>query len=788
MHSILHDLRLTFRHLVRHRAFSAIVLATLALGIGATSTFFSILNAVALRPLPFENPNELVAIDRVARSGAVRSRIAAAQLATLRDAAGLSSAVAYVTRPVTISGAVAAEQVTGAEVSADLFALLGVPLLRGHSRFAGDDAPVAVISHDVWAQRFASDPAAVGAIIGIDGTAHTVVGIAAAGFGFPADARVWFPMAPHPAQRRVDVVARLPRGFSPHDADTSLRAMPAPLIADARNGTTWTFAAVPLRDAVLGSKQRDAAMVLLVASALVLVVACANLAGLLLAYMSGRRHELAVRAAIGATRGRLVRQLMMESIALAAIGGLLGVLLAQWGVDLFIGTLGKPGGAAWMTFAVDGRVLLFAVGVSVVTAILFGTAPAIGGSRVDIRAVLQEAAPSSRPGGRHAARRILVGAQVALSLGLVAGGASVVMSSMSMEDVHPGFDRDGVFVLRTPLPGTRYDAPAARMAFVDAARERVRALAGVSAVSAVSHAPLVDRNVPATNFMLEGWFAAESLPYASFRFVDADYIEVMRIPIRSGRAFTPAEARDTGSAAIMINETMARRHWAGRDPVGARIRLPAAANPSAWFTIVGVVGDVAQRKLPSEPENQMYFALPHGRDVAFVVRAAPNAAIAGATREALRAIDGSVAITAHSMEGSYKAYSRDRRQQGFVLTALGLVAVLVAALGVYGVMLLTVAERHRELAVRVALGGTRAVIVRLILGNAMRLVSAGVGVGLLLAIAVTTFLSSIFFGLQPFDLRVFGAASSLLAAVALAAAWWPARTAGRVDPMSALKN
>jgi putative ABC transport system permease protein len=795
MDSVIQDLRFTIRQLARQRAFTLIALVTLALGIGATSTFFSILNSVAFRPLPFLDADRLVAIDRVAPTGAGRSRISGAQFATVREAAPVDAAVAYVTRPVTVSagaagaGGAAAEQVAGAEISGDLFGLLGISLHTGRSLRTGEREPVAVISHEVWTRRFASDPAALGALVSLDGTAHTIVGIAAAGFGFPSDARVWFPLAPNSPQRRVDAIARLRRGVSPREAATSFGTIAATPLADAQEGTGWTFGAVPLRDAVLGSKQRDAAMVLLGASALVLIVACANLAGLMLAYMSSRRHELAVRAAMGAARRRLIRQLMMESAVLATAGGLLGALLAQWGVDLFISTLGKPGGASWMSFALDGKVLLFTLGVSAATALLFGMAPAIGGSRVDIRSVLQESRQSSGSGSGHRARRILVGAQVALSLGLVAGGTSVVMSSMSMEDVHPGFDREGLVMLRAALPGARYDAAPARMAFVDAARERLRGVPGVAAVSAVSHAPLVDRNPPVTNFMAEGWSSAGSLPIASLRFVDADYIDVMRIPIRGGRAFTPAEARDVRGTTILINDTMARRHWPGRDPIGGRIRLPGAANPGLWFTIVGVVGEVAQRKLPSEPENQIYFPLPNGRDVALALRVTSSPAIAGAAaREALQAIDASVAITAHGMDATYKAYALDRRQQGSVLAALGLIAVLVAALGVYGVMSLTVAERGRELAVRVALGSTSGGIVRLILANAVRLVSLGVGAGLVLAVAVTGFLSWIFFGLHAFDPRVFAAAAGILGGAALVAAWLPARTAGRVDPMAALKN
>ena len=788
MNGIVQDLRVAVRQLSRRRAFTAIVLATLALGIGATTTFFSVLNGVALTPLPFRDAGRLVAVARVAGAGTPRSPMSPEQLPVVQDSPVLAGVVAHASRSVTLAGDGGAVQATGAEVSGDLFALLGVPLLRGRWISPGATAPVAVISHDLWTRRFGAAEGALGATLSIDGTAHTIVGIAPEGFGFPGDARVWFPFA-GTAPGRVDAVARLRETIPFAEADAALRALPAALPTDTGDAAAWRFEPTPLRDAVLGSKQRDAALVLLLASGLVLVVACANLAGLLLAYVSGRRHELAVRAAIGAARWRLVRQLMAESLLLAVAGGALGVLVASWGTELFIATLGKPGGAGWLTFDVDARVVLFAFAAAAVTAMVFGVAPAIGGSRVDIRSVLQEDRPSSSSARRGRTRGILVGAQVALSLGLVTGGASVVMSSIAMGDVHPGFDRNGLVVVRTPLPGARYDSWPARMAFVDEARARLAAVPGVVSVSAISHAPLVDRNVPATTFMVQGWTAAEPLPYATFRFVDADYLEVMRVPIRRGRGFTLVEARDERGRTVLVNETMARRHWPGRDPVGDRLRLPGAADPNAWFTVIGVVGDVAQRNLPSEAENQMYFPLSAGRTVALVIRtAADPATIGAAARDAVSGIDASVAVSTHGLDGTYRAYARDRRLQGLVLAALGAVAVLVAALGVFGVMSLTVAERSREIAIRAALGGTPRTIARLILGSAVRLVSAGIGAGLLLALAVTGFLSSIFFGLRAFDPVLFAAGAGLLGGVALASSWWPARSAARVDPMAVLKR
>jgi putative ABC transport system permease protein len=787
MEGVIQDVRVALRQLERHRAFSVIVLVTLALGIGATSTFFSILNAVAFRPLPFPDPHRLISIQRTGPSG-ISPRIPFEAFDELRNARNpTSSVVAYVPRMLTLSGRGPAEQAPAAEISGDLFALLGIPLQLGRS-VEDADHRAAVISHDVWMRAYGSDRAVLGAEIVIDGATSTIVGVAPAGFGFPSDARVWVPLSTTASSGVVEAVGRLNEGISVAQADSLFRTVAVPAGMNEREAST--LRAVPLREVILGSKQRDAALVLLAASALVLAIACANLAGLFLAHISRRRHEMAVRTAIGAGRGRLVRQFMTESVLLALVGGLLGAILAQWGTDLFVSTLGKPGGAEWMAFTVDRRVVLFAMAVSLATSLFFGMAPAIGGSRVDIRSILHEAGGSAGGGIRSTRlRSALVVMQIALSLGLVAGGAAIVMSALNMRDVYPGFDREGLFALRVPLWGAAYDHPESRIAFVDDAVARIVAVPGVSSVTAVSHAPLIDRNPPATRFSLAGWSVAQELPHGSLRFVDPHYFAVMRIPIRRGRTFTDPEARDPRGTAVVINETMARRYWAESDVIGSRFRLPGAANPDVLFTVIGVVGDVAQRQLPGQPENQMYFPLPLARTVTLIFRApSEEAAVAARVRDAVRGIDEAVAVVPHSMAGTYRAYARDRQLQGLVLGALGLVAVLVAALGIYGVMSLMVAERTREIAIRSALGGSKKAILKLVLSRAFYVISIGVAGGLLVAGGVTAFLSSIFFGLQPFDPRVFAAAATLLAGVGLGASWWPAREASRVDPMSLLQR
>jgi putative ABC transport system permease protein len=587
----------------------------------------------------------------------------------------------------------------------------------------------------------------------------------------------------------VEVVARLAGGVSVQQADAALQTLAVPAPA----GLRWIATAVPLRDTMISGKHRNATLALLVASGLVLAIACANLGGLLLAFIGARKHELAVRSAIGATRLRLVRQLMTESLMLSLGGAVLGALVAQWAVDLFVSTVGLPRDAEWLEFAVDGRVLAFALVTSVGAALLFGVLPAFRGSRTDIRTVLQEdnRTASSSPRARRV-RTALVALQVALSLGLVAGATSIVLSSISIDAIEPGFNRERLLTIRTALVGTTYDMPARRMAFVDAASDRLRAVPGVAAVTAVSHVPVGDRDVPWWPFLLPGQDTAPNggrLPVTSVRFADSGYVEALGIPVLLGRTFTSGEARDVRARQLLISDSMARRYWPNGGAIGSRIRLTRELDAADWYTVIGVVGNVAQRQLPAAPENQVYLPLAQARDVTLVVRTTSDpAALAGAVREAVRGVDSGVAVSTRTMTEMYRWYTNDRQGQGLVLAVLGVVALLVAALGVYGVMALMVTERHREIAIRKALGGSNAAMRRLVLGRGLRLTSIGLGAGMALAMAMTSFLSSLFYGIRPFDLRVLGMTAALLGGVAIAASWWPARSAMRVDPMTVLKR
>ncbi len=791
----LRDVRVAVRQLARQPTFSIIAIVTLALGIGAATTCFSVLNAVALRPIPYADPDQLVAVDLMGPRGSGRAQLTLDGFRALADARGtFSGYVAYGTRTITGAAGGTAERVQAGEITGDVFSLLGKPVQIGRGLVPSDAGTrVVVIGNDFWVRVFGSDPQAIGRTMAVDGDQYVVVGVARPRFSFPQDSRMWLPLANEPRDRPVDVVARMQAGVSPVQADAAVRALPAGILPGQAKPERagWVATITPLRQIMLGTKQRNMALFVLSAAGLVLLIACANLAGLLTAYLGGRKHEIALRAAIGASRYRLVKQLMTESLLLALTGGALGVLLAQWGVAVFAAMLGTPRGADWIELTVDGRVLLFALLASTTTALLFGLAPAIGGSRADLRTVLQEArtAGGSRPRGRRL-RGALVAGQVALSIGLVAGAASIVMSSIGYDKLDTGFKRDGLFVLKVALASRAYEQPEQRFAFVDAAAARLRALPGVASVSATSHFPLADRDLPAAGFVLDGAApSGQRPPFAWLRFVDANYLSTMGIPVHRGRAFSAAEARDPRGRTVVINDTMARRYWPELDPVGERLRLVGSPDVDGWYTIVGVAGDVAQRHLPRQPENQMYLPLAPARELRLVVRAAADpAALAMTARETVRSVDDSLAVSAQTMEGAYEWYVNDRRIQGMVLGSIGGIGVLVAALGIFGIVSLMVTERRRELAIRSALGASRAAVMRLVLARGLALAGAGVFAGLLFAVGLTTFLSSIFIGVRAFDGLLLGLVAALLGGVALAASWWPARRAMRLDPMIELKQ
>ncbi len=794
MSTLFFDVRSGFRQVARYRGFSAMVILTLALGIGTTTTFFSLLNAFIFRPLPYADPDRLVAVRGLVDTGTVApSYESVARL----QRSPFDAVVAYTSHEVNATAPDGAERALRTRVSGDIFSLLGAQFSLGRPFLPRDLSatnPTAVISYSYWTRHYTADPSVVGRTIALDRVPHEIVGVAPDGFGFPEDTDIWVPLDVEPGRRSgpIDVVAKLADGVSVAQAGARLAALsgadPTHYAAGAHRGPD----VILLHDAMVSSKHRTLLTAVLTATLLVLLIACANLAGLLSAHLDSRRHEMAMRVALGARRTRIIRLLLIESVVLATAGGAFGILVAQWGIDLFGATLGKPEGAGWLNFALDGRVLLFAFAASLMTALLFGLGPAMAATGVDLRGVLQDdgrAVGVSRRGRRM--RALLVAAQITVSLGLVSAAWSIISSARGFSAVNPGFDTDRLVVLRLNLEGSAYDSAASRTAFVDRGVQRLAAIAGISGVTATTALPLADRSVPFSSIVFEGAEANATGASASLRYVLGNYPRIAGIPIRLGRSFSDSESADPNTPLVLVNDTMARRYWPGVSPIGKRLRLADSPSPHTWLTITGVVGGVSQRNPGDDPENQIYLpiAAARDRDVSFVVRAARDErAVVAPARQVLAALDKDLPIGARTMRDVYAWFENDRAGQGLVLAALGTVALLLAALGVYAIMSLLVSQQRQEFAIRLALGCSAEAVERLVLARGLRVASSGVVGGLILGGLLTMALSRIFYGVRAFDLTTMLGGATLLIVTALIASWWPTRRAMNVDPMVTLRK
>jgi len=794
MSTLFFDVRSALRQVARYRAFSTLVILTLALGIGATTTFFSLLNSLIFRPLPFSDPDRLVAVRGLVDRGDVPpSYESVARL----PRSPFAAVVGYTSRDVNATAADGAERALSTRVSGDLFSLLGASFGIGRPFLTRDlsaTTPTAVISYSFWTRHYAADPAVVGRTIALDRIPHEIVGVAPDGFGFPDDTDIWTPLEFEPGRRPapIDVVARLADGVSVAQASAMLAGLSAADPTRNSPGAHRSPDVIRLHDSMVSSKHRTMLSALLTATILVLLIACANLAGLLTAHLDSRRHEIAMRVALGARRARIIRLLLIESVVLAIVGGGFGMLIAQWGIDLFAATLGKPQGAGWLNFAIDGRVLVFAFAASLTTALLFGLGPAMGAAGVDLRGVLQDdgrAVGVSRRGRRL--RGVLVAAQITVSLGLISGAWSIVSSAKGFSAVNPGFDRDRLVVLRLNLDGHAYESVASRTTFVDRAVERLTLIGGVSGVSATTAVPLADRDVPFSRIVLEDAEPASARVSASLRYVLGSYPRIAGIPMRLGRSFSDSEAADPRAALVLVNDTMVRRYWPGVNPIGKRLRLIDSPNPETWLTVTGVVGGVSQRNPGDDPENQIYLPLAaaRDRDISFVARAVhDDRAIIAPARQAISALDKDLPVVARTMRDVYAFFENDRGGQGLVLGALGIVALLLAALGVFAIMSLLVSQQSQEFAIRLALGCSAEAVERLVLARGLRVASIGVVGGLILGSVLTMMLSRVFYGVRAFDLTTILGGATLLILTALVASWWPARRAMNVDPMVTLRR
>jgi putative ABC transport system permease protein len=797
------DLLYALRRLFKAPAFTIVAVVTLALGVGANSAIFSVVNGVLLKPLPYPEPDRLVGVyhttggNRAVMSGPNFTDIA-------KSATTLESAAAISTGRMILTGEGEPTRLPVAEVSASLFNVLRVRPALGRTFHANENTPgstgVVILSHALWQQRFGGDAGVIGKRITLDGEPKEVVGVMPAGFSYPSGREAWLPIdydegfvTKQRGAWYLDVVARLRPNVTPQQSAAEVETLGRQLAraypdANAEIGMT-TY---PLLESMVGDIRR-AVLVLLAAVGFVLLIACTNVANLLLARAAAREIEMAVRTALGARRSRLVRQLLTESVLLSLVGAGLGLLLAVWGVDLLVKL--KPAGIPRLdNVGVDGAVVLFTIATAIVTGVLFGLVPAFSATRVSN--ALKEGgrgAIGARSGNRI--RGVLVVAELALAVMLLAGAGLLLRSFMKLQAVDPGFKVGPALTFDLTLPDARYKDDETRLAFFDRLLPRLRALPGVRSASSVMGLPLSGLDF-IISFEVKGRppVPPAQEPAMQVRVATPDYFSTIGIPLKRGRLFTGDDTAGSPRVAL-ITESAARQYFPNEDPIGKTITLGwrrRASKAPAGGEVVGIVGDVKDAGLnePNPPQIFLpYRQWPVGSMTMILETGVPPTSLTDAVRAEVYAVDSSLPVSNVSTLDAIVAKSiSQQRFYMLLLTIFASVALALAAIGIFGVLSYAVSQRTREIGIRMALGAQARSVVRLIVRQALLLVACGVAAGLALGLLLSQTMTKMLFDIQPTDPATYAVVSAVLAAVALVASYVPARRATRVDPIVALRS
>ncbi|HKY44745.1 MAG TPA: ABC transporter permease [Pyrinomonadaceae bacterium] len=807
MNSILRDIRFGVRNLFKRPGSTLVALITLALGIGVNTAIFSAVDEVLLRPLPFKDPERMVSIwEQGLGQGINQNEVAPANFFDLRNQTnGFEGIGAHGPQDINLTGDGEPERLNGELVTANVLSLLGVQPALGRTFLTNEDQPgqhrVVVLSDALWQRRFNRDPSIVNRNIVLNGESFTVVGVMPRGFFFPLrETELWMPwaMEPDQASGRGDhylrLVARLKPGATLQQANAEVASVGQRLAAEyPRTNEGLSFIVNSLHQDYVGDL-RWPILIMFAAVGLVLLIACANVANLLLAQATTRRREIAIRIALGARRWTIVRQLLTESLLIASAGGVLAVLGALWGVQALAQLL-PDSLSKLQNVGIDARVLMFTFGVSVLTALVFGGVPALLAARAKPGETLSDVARDTAGGtaGRHV-RRMLVVSEVALAVVLLVCAGLLIRTFQLLRQVNTGFSTDNVLTMKMVLPMPKYAKPEVRRAFYDEMLRKVNDVPGVESAGMITFLPL-SFNGMNFNFSIEGQPSPSDmkLPFALYRVVSPDYFRAMGIPLQRGRFF---DSRDSADAqpVVLVNRRFAEEYWPGEDPTGKRLKIGPVDSPNAWLTVAGVVGDVRQTGLYGDIRRDLY--VPYAQDRrAFmaprdlVLRTKGDAAsVAASVRQAVWSVDKDQPVTnVRTMDQVFASAISQERFQALLLGLFAALALVLACVGLYGVISYSVAQRTHEIGVRMALGARPGDVLKLVLRQGMGLTIAGLVVGIAIGSVVTRVLSDMLFGVTPRDPLTFVGVPALLLLVAFLACYIPARRATRIDPLVALR-
>jgi len=801
---LLQDLRFGARMLMKNPAFAAAAVITLALGIGANTALFSVVNGVLLRPLPYRDPSRLVVVSLFNQKTQETFPLCDADFLDWRAQNQAFTAVAaFSGERFNITGSGAPEQVFGDVVTAEFFSTLGVKPSLGRTFLPDENRPgsphAVVLSYNHWQRRYGSNPGVIGQTIMLNGSNSTVIGVMPPRFLPSAKTELWTNLVMDPPTFRgpyyLTGQARLKPGVTIEQARAELATI-AHRIAQQNplTNSNMSFRATPLEDAIVGNA-RPALLVLLGAVAFVLLIASANVANLMLARASVREKEVALRAALGASRARLMRQLLTESVLLAAIGGLLGLFLARWGLKLLL-EFGPGNLPRLEEITIDGSVLGFTCLISLASGILFGLVPAVQSGRSDLNQSLREGGRSATDGqSRGRVRSILVISEIALSVILLAGAGLMLKSFLRLQAVSPGVNPNNALTMQLTLPQRQYHDHSQMISFYQHLLEKVQSVPGVESAG-------VGMSLPPNLLEVTDYFTVEGqeavsermLGLADLVFASPDYFRALGVPLLKGRYFSTADRADSAKVAI-VNQTLAHHYWPKENPIGKRLKTGGAERPNnSFMEVVGVVGDIKYSGLDAAPEMVLYEPYQQAAwpSMYLVVRTSSKLSnpttLASAVQNAVWSLDKDLPV-AHirTMEQLLSESVEQPRFRTVLLEIFALIALSLATVGIYGVLAYTVSRRRHEIGVRMALGAKRTDILRLVVGQGMVLTSIGAAMGVAGALVVTRFLSTLLYGVRATDPATFVGVVLLLLAVGALACWIPARRAMRVDPIVALR-